>query len=372
MRRNVSSGVVSGGFALIESLISLVVVSVGMVGLYIFQADLTFSTDFARQQSEAVRLADEQIERMRYAAWASLSSGSDTRSDADFYNTTYSRNWTVLGLSTDSQRAVSVRVTWSDRQGVQRDVVINSVIAEFDPALSGSVGFSMPPGQNLKRPKDRSLNIPINALNLGQGVSVLQLAGNLAIVFENSSGYVVKQCATTITEFSQLSGCSTYPAYIITGYLSSTGPTLPAVGVNTSDLSGLNATPICQYRDAFNQSTGAAIAGFKYYICVLPVTNTASGWSGTFRIAGIPTTANLVLCRFEYPASAFITDNERNHQPYSNVTQSLDLQNYILHSSSTGACPVLGGLQTVPHQDCRSSTADRTTQCPAVANPVGI
>ena len=57
------------------------------------------------------------------------------------------------------------------------------------------------------------------------------------------------------------------------------------------------------------------------------------------------------------------TANERNEQPYDKVTTSLDNQNYVV---TTGAsCPVINGLQTKLHQDCRSADLPkRLNECP--------
>jgi hypothetical protein len=82
-----------------------------------------------------------------------------------------------------------------------------------------------------------------------------------------------------------------------------------------------------------------------------------------------------LVCRFEYPASILQTDNERNHQPYSNVGSSLDSQNYYIASGSS--CPAVTvttgngpsqqsvSVQTALHQDCRTSnSANYLTACP--------
>ena len=76
---------------------------------------------------------------------------------------------------------------------------------------------------------------------------------------------------------------------------------------------------------------------------MIPVATNGS-WSGTIRLAGMTSgnsSSQWLVCRVEYPSSTFQTDNERNHQPYASVAESLDSQNYYIKSSSDGTCPPL-------------------------------
>ena len=419
MRAQLRSG--AHGFALIEVLVSVIVVAFGMLALASMQLNLSRNADVAKQRSEAVRLAQEKMECLRaftqittstttsatrncmgalraIYAWddlATVSSDPLNPLASAYSNTTYARSWTIGGLTSDSLRPVTVTLAWTDRAGAAQTFVLNSVISQSNPDNAGELGFPLPQNTNLKRPKNRSLNIPVAALSLGNGQSVYQLNSNLAVVFNDDSGYVVQRCTTTVTAAnyaSLVSGgqCTNFNAYIIAGYISgdttwdAEAANLPT-GINTSSVTGWDSssgqTIACSYSQttqATNQNTGSAIAGsnqYRYYLCVVPVT--AGGtWSGTIRLAGMTTNnsgSRWRACRFEFPASAlFPNANERNVQPYSNVSTSLDSQNYYL---SSGTCPSSSityfngpsaqttSYTTVQHQDCRTSAAN-ATNCP--------
>ncbi len=363
-----------GGFSLIESLIATVVVAFGLLAVTGMQITLTRSADLARQRGEATRLAEERLEALRAfsvikttagkAAWADLANGSDSVSS----NATYTRNWVVANAATDPMRRVSVSVSWTDRSNQVQSVTLNSVISKTDPADVGSLGFPLPENTTLKRPKNRNLNIPVPALDLGGGKSVYQLANNFAVVFSNDSGYVVKKCDFVVSTADQLSACTTYDAYIVAGYVSKSISTFPAdLAINSGALTGYDSSDghgvQCTIGDAQNQNTtGTTIAGYKYYLCVVSVV-AGTTWGGTLRLAGMASGTNYLVCRFEYGAVSGVSVNQRNIQPYVNVSESLDNQNFIITGASN--CPIAGGLQSVVHQDCRSSNAGRTTDCPA-------
>ena len=357
------------GFTLIESLIALLVVGAGMLLLSVTQMKLVQNADLARQRGEATRLAAEKIESSRaytsitgtgVTAWNGLAAGSDTSTS----NTAYTRSWTVDGDISQPMRQLNVAVSWTDRAGVAQSVSLSSVISRTDPADVGSLAFPLPANTTLKRPKNRNLNIPVPARDLGNGESVVQLANNFAVVFSNESGYVVKTCSFEVSTLTDLAGCTTTSAYIVAGYISLDGTTtFPAsLGMNTSLVTGSTAVS-CSVSNAVDQTTNTSISGYKYYLCVVSVASVGAPWSGRFQLSGMATGTDYRVCRFQYPAAAGVSTNQRNVQPYSNVVESLDQQNYII---TTGAsCPTVQNLATTAHQVCRNSNASRATDCPA-------
>ena len=118
--------------------------------------------------------------------------------------------------------------------------------------------------------------------------------------------------------------------------------------------------------NAFDQNDGTAIAGYKYYLCVIAVAPGAT-WSGSVRLAGMQTGTDLLVCRFQFALSSTASNNARNVQPYAGVSESLDNQNYVITTAS--ACPTISALATVLHQNCRSNNPNknlnRATDCPA-------
>jgi len=359
------------GFTVLEAMVALLVSAFGLLGLVGMQMTLSRSADVAKQRGEATRLAQEPIEDMRsftaidavegQQSWAELAGGTD---DAQT-NVTYTRTVTLLGSSSDPMRFAMSEVTWNDRANEQQSVVMRSVVSRTDPADVGALGFPLPQNTTLKRPKNRSLNIPIPATDLGNGKSVYQLAGDLAVVFSNDSGYVVQKCDFQVTVAADLDQCESYDAFILAGYISKTMTSFPAtLGVNTDGLANYDTSRDvdCSFGDAVDQTTGRTITGYKYYLCIVPVVSGGT-WSGTLRLAGMATGTDYLVCRMQFPSAVGMSDNARNVQPYSEVDDSLDNQNYVVTTASR--CPTVSSLVTTLHQTCRSSNAARAADCPA-------
>lgn len=129
---------------------------------------------------------------------------------------------------------------------------------------------------------------------------------------------------------------------------------------------------VCKFGNAVNQTTNAAINGYKFYICIIPISDATSPpntWSGTLRVGGLPTNSNYYVCRFQYN-NTDLDNNSRNIQPYSGVEKSLDGQNfYIMTGANNAGCgePTDPGnaITSVLHQNCRpNGTAG---ECPAAS-----
>jgi len=378
------------GFALIEALAAMVIVGFGMLALVRVQSTLTQNADAARQRSEATRLAEEKIEQLRAynsvvsgvgVSWADMTSSSTPETPSSPSDTTYSRSWTLGGAAADPMRPIQVTVSWTDRTGTASSVRLNSVIARVDPALAGSLSFPLPGNGNIKLPKSRNLNIPIQAVNLGGGQSAYNLTSgsntfNFAVVFSNVTGYVVMRCTNQVHSSSDLSSCTNYNAYIAAGYIAKMNSSGNGNGnsgwsvdtstwlQSTSNFKGINLSQItpslshgstdCVFNPATDQNTGAQIAGYDYYLCVMQVSTAGGTWSGKVQLAGVP--AGYVVCRYQY-SSTTSNANENNVQPYTNVNESLDQQNYaIAQGNNANSCPT----GTVLHQTCTSSSP-----CPA-------
>lgn len=372
----------SRGFSLLESLAALLIVAFGLLGLGSLNVKLANNQDTARLRGEATRLAEEKIEQLRsftrlspsagQLAWADLASGNDAIGNSEDYNTNgqFTRTWQVLGTAGDPMRRVQITVAWTDRAGEQQSVSFGSVISQTDPADVGALGFPLPENTTLKRPKNRNLNIPVPAVDLGNGQSVVQLQSNFAVVFSNVSGYVVLTCNFVVHNAAELAGCTEASAYIVAGYVSMHGtPSFPTgLGINTNLLTGTAGTT-CSLSDAMDPNGGGPITGYKYYLCVVSVPHAGDPWSGTLRLAAHALhegSANYLVCRFQFPSAAGVTPNARNVQPYNGVTESLDNQNLVI--STANSCPTLDSLATTLHQNCRSNNpnanASRGTDCP--------
>ena len=104
-----------GGMSLIESLISLVILSFGLTATTKMQMNLTTTTQISRQRVEAVALAKSKIEFFR-------STGACNAAESGTYtplqgNTTY----TITVTCSDSKNPKLV-VGWNDSKGDQAKV----------------------------------------------------------------------------------------------------------------------------------------------------------------------------------------------------------------------------------------------------------
>ena len=399
------------GFSLLEALVTMVVVSAGLFGLAGLQATLTREVDTSHQRGEATRLAQERIETFRSFhqiesvkesdrnlddwgrfGWNDLpKTGSDTITNDR--NINYVRTWSLSGKQTDTWRVVHVTVTWMDRADVVHDVLLNSVIAKAEPAISGNwASSSAISGPTHTKPiGNRHLNIPYPAVDLGNGQSVYRISStatqNYSIVFDHSQDIIVKQCytasdvvITTSAQADDASLCqSSVKAYLVTGYISlmrsddseATGitPPWPKGLIVMQSIGIVDADVKCTMGPAIDQSNSASsIVGYKHYLCVLPLSPGSTAWGGMVYLSDL-VAADARVCRYQFKTPG-LTDDERNEQPYDDVKVSLHNQNYVVAPAGVGQCPTLISAQDLltatlePHQDCTTNSLHLATQCP--------
>lgn len=385
------------GFSLIEAMIAMLITSFGLLALAGIGLKLAFNEDVARQRGEATRLAQEKIEELRsfsqisaaagVVTWDGLTGANDVVTEGSVHNgesyhsnTRFERRWELLDTAGDPWRRVRVTVAWADRVNGESDkqtLTFNTILSKTDPFDSGALAFPLPGNTTLKRPKNRNLNIPVPAVDLGNGQSVVQITSTFAVVFSNDSGYVVLTCNKTITTVEDLqTGCTQSNAYIIAGYISLSGTSSFPTGLllSTAEISGSTGVT-CSLANALDQNDGTAIAGYKYYLCVISVPSEGAAWGGTVRLGGLGLSAgptNYLVCRFQYAAagsSPSKANNPKNVQPYTEVAESLDNQNYVITTAT--ACPTITSLATTLHQNCRSSNpngnaVNRPLDCPVL------
>jgi type IV pilus modification protein PilV len=375
------------GFTLLEALIALVVMAFGMLALAGMQITLSRSGDVAKQRTEATRLAQRQIDQLRaYTSIAAAAShpivwdglaGSTTTATT---NANYTITTAFGSTASAPMRPFSVTVTWNDRAGELQAVTLASVISKTDPEKIGLIANPLPLNQPLKRPKNRNINIPIPAKDLGGGYSSTQFNSRYLIVYSNTSGGVVEVCdpnkadvsVDEINALRKTSHCDTITGYIVAGYVGRTASTVPwPTGISTASIVRDTAVASkgiqCLFEDARDQNTGTVISGYKYYICVVPL-NAPYLYDGTLRLAGLSKLASVIACRYQYTQSD-LDNNEKNIQPYTDVNKSIDEQNYLLTNSASGVCPssmTVSGVSTgVLHQDCRATSVSlHATHCP--------
>ncbi len=136
------------GFAMIEALIAFLVLSIGMLALARLQNDLRVNADAARERTEAMRLAQIDIERLRAFADAA---GWNAIADAEIDvtpaggTTAYTLTRVVTTNAEPALKTVQVTLRWNDRHGAGQSLRLSTLIAGHDPVLSGALTLSRPP-----------------------------------------------------------------------------------------------------------------------------------------------------------------------------------------------------------------------------------
>ncbi|WP_143218346.1 MULTISPECIES: type IV pilus modification PilV family protein [unclassified Acidovorax] len=331
------------GFALIEALVAMMVVSFGMLAVAGFQTTLSLNADVAKQRTEATRLAQQKMEDLRTfenltkygtqmvssSAVTPVTQETITSIAGTTTNATFIRSWGITSAGTpDTGRSVVVTVAWTDRAGNAQQVQLTSHVSATDPLLAGSLWFPLPDGTILRRPKNRNLDIPIPSVDLGNGKSAVRFKDNgKYILFDNITGDVTNTCTdNTLTSTSTADEikntlkdpstsntgiCTKIIGYIVAGYVdvsledgAKTSPITIPTGWNANsidiDHSGITYTPAtnysteCQFGDAKDQNSGITIANYKSYICLIswpaPTTNGPNNqtyeWNGTIKLSG--------------------------------------------------------------------------------------
>ena len=138
------------GTTLFEALVAFLVLSLGMVAIARVQGHLRLDADAARQRSEAVRLAQEDMETLRGFATIDAAAAVGTRafdaiastSRSVDSGTAYRIDRQIAATGALHAKAASVTVSWTDRSGSAQQVALHSIIAGTDPALSGALALA--------------------------------------------------------------------------------------------------------------------------------------------------------------------------------------------------------------------------------------
>ena len=327
------------GVTLIEALLAFLVLAGGVLSMSKLQLYLHAHADLARQRSEAMRIAQADVESLR--SFVSLhdegatsgtmpyehidtTSASIDPSNSASENTRYQLTREVDASASARLKAATVGVTWTARDGSPQRAVLSTVVAGVSPALSGALTVA----PSLLSPSSsyaRSAGIPTSAQHLGDGRSVLKPAstGTIAYVFDHLSAQVTHRCTDvasdrTTTELSaaDLTHCSELRGLWLSGTVRFSNSTPPhpdqahdtpldlAVAVQLTGAADA-AAPTCitealktvAYRNADGirresvplSATPARVGvaewtelGERYvaYQCMVPIRGTAGRWTG--------------------------------------------------------------------------------------------
>ncbi|MDO9315560.1 MAG: hypothetical protein Q7T97_13555 [Burkholderiaceae bacterium] len=381
------------GVTLIEALLSFLVLAVGVLAMSKLHRHLQTDADLARQRTDAVRMAQQDIESVR--SYASLghpaqassyerienSTSSVDRLNGQRLNTVFHLNRQVDNGSLVRMKSATVTVDWTARDGGARQVEVSSVIAGQNPALAGALTLA-PSALTAPGGSARSTRIPLIAKNLGDGRSAMKpvIAGTTAFVFDNLSGQVTQRCTEVpgVISTEQLAGdhlthCTEARGLLLSGtvrFSISIPPDPQAANDPPLDLalsvslpSGVEAaSPWCGaeaqktvlyraadgvHRVAVPLAAGPASVGaaawsdlgerFVSYHCLVPATGSPPRWSGASTVIPLgwtigATAADRKVCRYawDHDGSGAIDRNDEHPAVYSDVDRTLTQQNFLV------------------------------------------
>jgi type IV pilus modification protein PilV len=232
------------GISLIEALVSLLVLALGMLSFAALQSRLRLNSDLAKQRSEAVRIAQEDLENFRAfgtlsadatvtnnLAYSQITSGASQKTVlASNVTTTTNATYQITRQIVDNPVAnfkdLLITVSWNDRINGAQTVTLHSTIAKNDPALSAALAIQ-PNGSPIRDLLGRDIQVPVPAQSLGDGTSAIKplTGGTSAYVLSNDTGLVTKKCSvpastvTTSLTTASLSGCVNVNGYLLSGFI---------------------------------------------------------------------------------------------------------------------------------------------------------
>lgn len=130
-----------GGFSMSEALVSMTVLTSGLLGLAQFQGEMIQNGAETRTQTSALNLTQLKLEELRQRAagdYDSVESGHDAPAHRPGDQAEFSRHWTVTPHASPSYKEVRVATAWTSIGGDRRSVSLLSLIAPRPPYAARS------------------------------------------------------------------------------------------------------------------------------------------------------------------------------------------------------------------------------------------
>ena len=124
-----SSANKSGGFTLLEVMITLVILSVSLLALAGLMVTTTRNTASGGHVTEAVTFGQDKLEEFRATMWDSLlptTTGPRTDQRQGCTGINYTRTWNII--QNGNSKTISVGISWNDR--IDHSIRLVSVAAQ--------------------------------------------------------------------------------------------------------------------------------------------------------------------------------------------------------------------------------------------------
>ncbi|MGY4828145.1 type IV pilus modification PilV family protein [Sphaerotilaceae bacterium SBD11-9] len=256
------------GITLVEALVGLLMLSVGLLGALRLQSWLRLHGDIARQRTQAVQLAQQDLENLRgfahTTAFGEIASQGGTANGAN--DTAFTLTRTVTASAGLKSSHVSVR--WRERSGSEQAVELHTSIAAVAPIYSAAL--ALPPQDRTLAPRS---HLPVGARQISEGRSVLKpsATGSVAWILNTATGMVVSRCSVpaglTGREITptHLNACTDRVGLLLRGHIRfSLGPQPDAAHPNDAPLALSLAPGECEIDVVNGHERHLA------YFCVVP------------------------------------------------------------------------------------------------------
>jgi type II secretory pathway pseudopilin PulG len=363
---------------LIEVLIALVVLGVGLAGLARLQLWLWTGADAARQQGEATRLAQQDVEALRawvspvaapgQPSWADITGHAATPVSGLLANTNYTIERSVGTPSADPgaprYKMLGTWARWVDREGVEHELAVASLIGAFDPYWSGAVMLA--PGADTGGLADpgaiwtRHPGLPPDASLLADGRLVWKVAAaaDVAWVFDRRTGQASQKCSgnaglpSAELNAASLGSCVAVSGLVVWGTVRFSTASLAPGSTEAADppsaaldldlrvtlTSTGHPSPGWQCDDNSVAAVAAALQpGAVRYLCVVQPAGVPPRWSGRLDIVpvgwplGTAAPEALRVCRYSTDQNGNgRIDNAEHPASYVDVDAPLGNQNFLV------------------------------------------
>lgn len=380
------------GSALLETLIALLLLSMGLLAMSRAQTRLWAGVDLARQQGESLQLAQAEIEGARHAIavdltqWTALAGQAEAAAPAD---ARYLLSRDVSSSATPPLKALSTQLRWQDREGQTHRLLLHTLLAQTDRRWTGWLALA-PDAQGMASPQGRHAAIPHDARLLADGRLVFKPRADQpeAWVFDPATSRIVGRCIAPVglhnssLQASDLSACTVVDARLLAGWIGYTGaatvltsldaerpsgPVLPVGLQLTLSSTGHPSPAFTCFSDAIDEPHPDSSLP---YWCLVQPAGTPAAWSG--RLDLVPQGWTLTpdtspdarrVCRYSADRNGNgQIDNLEHPAQYTGVQGPLPQQNFLVIAAGA-SCPLDGPPQhsvtgivnavddsTVPHQ----------------------
>ena len=128
----------AGGFTLIEVMITIGILTFGLLALATMQIHAMHGSDRGRHATHAAAIAENKMEQLQQDAWASIGVTGGFVADpvvqstvkldgATIFERTYNVSYQITDLQPTFPRAVDVQVSWAEENGQVRSVTLSSI-----------------------------------------------------------------------------------------------------------------------------------------------------------------------------------------------------------------------------------------------------